>query len=423
MNNSNPAFDLQIIPTKKFKTIRIEIRFAAPLARENSTPRALLAALLETSSKKYPTQQALSTKLAELYGATFGANVSRRGQQHWLNLQLSIVNEKYLQEKGILAQAVDLLKEIVFSPNITEDHFETMVFERAKQNLKDYIASLEEDKQSWATLKIQEEYFAEQAQKVPAFGALRDFVTLTPESLVRTYREMLTHDKLTVAVLGDVDPEEIELLFADFASLGDPQLKLPLFYAQDESNLIHEAQEEQPVIQSKLNLAYDTGIYYYDELYFPQIVANALFGGSAVSKLFLNVREKASLAYSISSSSDVFRGCMFVQTGIDRKNRERVLRMVNEELESLRRGEVESETLKNIKRQLRNQFLIGQDQIRTILDQNYLANIYPAAAISTAEWLKRLEAVSIKEIQKAAERWNLSAIYFLEGAGKNEENI
>ena len=80
---------------------------------------------------------------------------------------------------------------------------------------------------------------------------------------------------------------------------------------------------------------------YYDEPErFALMVFNGLFGGFPHSKLFMNVREKESLAYYASSSVDTFRGFMSVQTGIDEKNRNQVLRLIHEQLESLRNGEI-----------------------------------------------------------------------------------
>ena len=65
------------------------------------------------------------------------------------------------------------------------------------------------------------------------------------------------------------------------------------------------------------------------------MVFNGLFGGFPHSKLFLNVREKHSLAYYASSSVEPFRGLLTVQTGIDGKNREKVLRLVNDQLKEI----------------------------------------------------------------------------------------
>ncbi len=84
-------------------------------------------------------------------------------------------------------------------------------------------------------------------------------------------------------------------------------------------NIVKERQVREPIVQAKLNLAYQTNVYYDEPERFALMVFNGLFGGFPHSKLFMNVREKESLAYYASSSVDTFRGFMSVQTGIDEK--------------------------------------------------------------------------------------------------------
>lgn len=70
--------NLHVLPTKKYKTIRIFIRFTARLQQEVITKRSLLSSMLETNSLNYPDQTKLSAQLAELYGASFGLSVRKK---------------------------------------------------------------------------------------------------------------------------------------------------------------------------------------------------------------------------------------------------------------------------------------------------------------------------------------------------------
>ena len=129
-----PGISLTVIPTEKFKTIRLFIRFSTPHTRKKATSRTLLTSLLETNSLNYPTQTALSAKLAELYGARFGLNVSKRGNLHQVNVSMTVVNGKYIEQEDVFSQAVQFLKEILFYPNICDNQFEQMTFELEKKN-------------------------------------------------------------------------------------------------------------------------------------------------------------------------------------------------------------------------------------------------------------------------------------------------
>ena len=60
-----------------------------------------------------------------------------------------------------------------------------------------------------------------------------------------------------------------------------------------------------------------------EDLRYDIMIYNCIFGGSANSKLFQNVREKASLAYTASSCYYRFKNNIFINCGIEIKNYEK----------------------------------------------------------------------------------------------------
>lgn len=139
-------------------------------------------------------------------------------------------------------------------------------------------------------------------------------------------------------MIGDVEEAEMVALFKQLPFVDREESFPAIYYYQTNDNVIREQQIQETVTQGKLNLAYGTDIYYEDTDRFALLVFNGLFGGFPHSKLFMNVREKASLAYYASSSFDTFRGYLQVQTGINSNNREKVLRLIDEQLIELQAG-------------------------------------------------------------------------------------
>lgn len=409
---------LHVVPTEKYKTIRVMIRFSTKLDPRTITKRTLLSSLMETNSLNYSDQVQLSEKLADLYGASFGIGIGKKGNEHQLTVSLNIVNEKYLPNShSVLAEAVDFLKEIIFQPNIVGNQFEQETFTREQANLIEYIDSVFDDKQSYASLALQALYFSESAaQKIPSFGTTEEVEKETATSLATYYQEFITQDLVDILVIGDVQPAEMVSLFSGlpFEDRGDAWKKSE-FYEQKQSTIIKEKVDVQPVAQSKLNIAYHSGIYYHGESYFALQVFNGLFGGFPHSKLFMNVREKESMAYYASSSIDTFRGMMTVQTGIDGKNREKVLALIAEQLISLMEGNVTEEELAQTKAMLKNQYLLSLDNSSAVLEKLYLNTQYPNGQLTDKEWLEAVDGVTIKEVQQVAAQIKLQAVYFMEG--------
>ena len=413
--------NLHVLPTKQYKTIRIFIRFTARLQQEVITKRSLLSSMLETNSLNYPDQTKLSAKLAELYGASFGLSVRKKGNLHWLNVGISFVNGEYVNDPNLFSQAVDFLKEVLFYPNIKNQQFDQLTFDLEKNNLRLYLESLKEDKQTFASYALQELYFENSPeQKIPSLGVVEEIDKITARSLAAYYQEMMVNDQIDIFVVGDVDPDKAAEAVGQLPFEPRETAHPELFYTQPQVNIVKERQVREPIVQAKLNLAYQTNVYYDEPERFALMVFNGLFGGFPHSKLFMNVREKESLAYYASSSVDTFRGFMSVQTGIDEKNRNQVLRLIHEQLESLRNGEITDLELAQTKAMLRNQYLLSLDSPQAAIEASFLDSWLPETKLSDEEWLKRMESVTIKEIQQVAEQIELQAIFFLAGGNANE---
>lgn len=408
--------NVHVVPTEKYKTVRILVRFNTHLSRKTITKRTILSSLLETNSLHYPDQVKLSEQLAQLYGASFGINVTKKGNLHWFNLSMNVVNDNYLTDSHVLADAVAFIKEILFYPNIHEGAFDQETFVREKENLLAYYESISEDKQAYSSLALQNLYFNQsEDQQIPSFGTSEDLLAETPESIAHYYQEMIDNDQVDIFVMGDVEEQTVIDLFQELPFVDRASGSAAIFYTQPARNVIEERSKQEILAQSKLNLGYHTDIYYGDEHYFALQVFNGLFGGFPHSKLFMNVREKENLAYYASSSIDTFRGLLTVQTGIDRKNRNQVLHLISEELENLRQGKITEVEIQQTKAMLRNQYLLSLDNALAVLENSYLDDLIPHLRVTDDEWLRRMEAITVTDVQQVAKLVQLQAIFFLEG--------
>ena len=159
---------LTTVQSHQFKTNQIIINFRAPLARETITQRSLLSNLLETSSRDYPDQRALANALAAMYGAAFGAGVSRKGPTHNLQLAITVANERYLAtDQPLTNQAIQFLQQVDLQPLVADGQFDQATFDRQKKNLEAEIISVADDKQYYAAQQVNTQLFVhEPAQQV-----------------------------------------------------------------------------------------------------------------------------------------------------------------------------------------------------------------------------------------------------------------
>ncbi|MFC6169815.1 EF-P 5-aminopentanol modification-associated protein YfmF [Loigolactobacillus jiayinensis] len=413
---------LTVLPTTQFKTTRIVLNFIAPLAAATITQRSLLASLLETNSQDYPTQADLAAKLSALYGANFGISVSKRGNVHVFSVVMTVVNDKFLPgATTVLTEGLAFLKQVLWRPNVTASRFDAATFNREKTNMQAYLASVYDNKQAYASLQLQELYFKNStAQRVPSFGNEADLQAITASSLYTYYQQMLAQDQVAITVLGDVDAEQVTALLTDLPLTARTADTTDLFYQQPAISSVVEKTDIQPTNQAKLNLAYQVPTYYYQPNYYALLMANGIFGGSPMSLLFTNVRERASLAYYASSSYDAFRGLITVQTGIDAANVAQVKQIIATQLATLQAGEFSNELLAQTKATLKNQYITGLDSAGYLTSQELVQQLVPASAVATEEFIAQLTAVTKEQIVAAAQTIKLQAVYFLSSqeAGK-----
>ncbi|UUZ95673.1 insulinase family protein [Paenibacillus sp. P25] len=93
---------------------------------------------------------------------------------------------------------------------------------------------------------------------------------------------------------------------------------------------VKEVVERLEVNQGKLNMGLRINTSYADENYPAALMYNGILGGYPHSKLFTNVREKASLAYYASSRLDGHKGILTIQSGIEIGNYEKAVNIIKE---------------------------------------------------------------------------------------------
>ena len=236
----------------------------------------------------------------------------------------------------------------------------------------------------------------------------------TPESSFAIFQKMLQNDKIDIFFMGDFNEIEVCEYMKTFG-LQPRQLSLQLHYHQEFSNVLKESLERKDAHQSIVELGYHFSTQYGDKTHIPLIVLNGLLGGFAHSKLFVNVREKEGLAYTISSSIDIFSGMMRIYAGIDRKNRTKTVSLIYRQIADLKNGHFTDEALNQTKKMLRNAMLLSLDRQNTLIEQAYMASVLQKTFMPIAVWLNALEAISREDIIVAATQLRLQAIYFMEG--------
>ena len=408
--------NLNIIPSKQFKTTRIFISFIKNIeSKKELAERALLANYLEMCSQNYPTQIDIARKLSQMYGASFGSSVDRRGNYQLINFSIDYIEGKYLVgNEDLFSEVIEFLKEIIFNPlKVGENkNFDEETFTRQKNNTITYLKSIKEDKQAYAAAKLRKLYFNNEIQQVPSFGESEDVEKLTISDLMDAYQKMLNTDRVEIMISGDVNTDEVVNKFSVLPFKARDISQTSMSYTQEMKQEIVTQIDEEPLSQSKFDLAFRLPVVYRGDLHYAALVFNSLFGGSALSLLFTVVREKMSMAYYANSNFDPFRQLLVVQTGISYANKDKVQELILEQLERLKKGDFEDELLEQNKNNLISSYISRLDSQTSALLRAQSAAL-TGINVTIEEWLDNLQSVTKDDVMKVAKMVELQATYML----------
>lgn len=410
------------ISTDKYKTNTIVWKMKAPLAKETVTLRALLPYVLQSGTADYPSVKALRTYLDELYGATLNVDLTKKGEHHIMTIRIDVANERFLPEQTpLLSKALQLLADLLFRPALDGGRFVTNIVEQEKRALRQRIQTVYDDKMRYANMRLVEEMCKGEPYALSPNGELEDVDAITAERLHRYYERALAEDELDLYVIGDVDEEEVlntvrqRFLLPDRAE----PARTPQTQAKARGE-VKEVIERQDVKQGKLNIGYRTNVTYEDDDYYALQMFNGIFGGFSHSKLFINVREKASLAYYAASRLESHKGLLMVMSGIEPANYEKARRIIDEQMQAMKNGDFTDEEMAQTKAVIRNQLLETLDTPHGLVEVLY-HNVVSTRKRPIDEWMAGTDQVTREDVVRVADKVELDTVYFLTGMEATED--
>ncbi|MCC3371809.1 EF-P 5-aminopentanol modification-associated protein YfmF [Cohnella sp. REN36] len=405
---------IHVLPTQRFKTFSLSLFAGVPLDESRVTQIALTPFVLRRGTERYPETIAFRERLDELYGAGFGFDLYKRGDYQVVQFRLDIINDRFVSsEQSHLKEAISYLGEALTAPALEDGRFRTKYVEAEKTTVSKRIEAIINDKIRYAAERCVEEMCKGEPYRLLALGRKEELPSLSAQTLYDGYREWLDRASLDLYVSGDTSLEQVKEWAAEAFRLADgsPQgyAKAELRSARPEPQTIVERLD---VGQGKLNLGLRTSQTYGEDDYPSLLVYNGILGAFPHSKLFINVREKASLAYYASSRLDGHKGLLTIQSGIEIENYEKALTIIREQLDAVRQGQFGAEELSRTQAMLANQLREVQDSAFERIGFDY--NTVLSGKDRTAEdMIAAVEAVTPDQVVAAAQGVALDTIYFL----------
>jgi len=397
----------------KFKTNRISINLITNIDENTATEYALLSFVLCRGNKNYPKYIDFTKKLNDLYGADFNCSIDKVSGKHILSMSISAIDSKFsLYSEDIVAEATNFLLDTLLEPNFNENHFIGDVIKIEKSKLKEAIESVLNDKREYTRKKAKSLLFKGSKLAISKYGDINRIDKITKESLTKAYYNLLNTSKIELTFIGCGDFNSALKVctsrLKDIEStvvIDDVRMDFSTF------NTINKS-EELDITQSKISILY-TG-FNGDGIERVSIMrmANAIFGGSPFSKLFVNVREKKSLCYYCDSFYDRTTGVMSVDCGVNPENIQVAIDTINEQLRDIKNGEITDKEVNEAKLLIINAFNSMKDRLSSI-EGFYLGQILTGKYYTIDEHINYIKNVTNKDVIDAFSNCELKVIYTL----------
>ena len=395
------------LQSNKFKTNLVALFITVPLTKENCTKNALLTSVLRRGTNNLKTQEEISKRLEELYGAGFNCGVDKLGNYHVLKFYLETLENTYtLNSENLLQEGINLLLDIVFNPLVENNGFNKVYVEQEKLNLQKLIESRKDNKALYAKERCLESMFADESYALYKYGSVEDLSNINEINLYAYYKELLKNCKIDLYVTGNnIDNIKVP----EISSKNLPQIE-NLHVAPEKPSIVNESQD---VTQGKLIIGLDVGNS--DKAVVSMY--NTILGGGANSKLFQNVREKASLAYSAGSSYIRRKNVILIQTGIEIENYDKAVKIIEEQLQDMKNGKISDEEFNSAKQLITSSIELieesKEDMITFYFDQNLFDE-----HLNVTEYKEMIKKVTKEDVIKIAQKVKEDTIYFLTNNAK-----
>ena len=414
---------LHTINTNKFKTNLIAIFLSIPLTRENVTKNSLLASILRRGCEKYKTQEEISKKLEEMYGAEFNCGLDKIGKNHVLKFYIESINDEFLPQNGenMLKQGIEIISEILFNPLVQNSGFNEEYVNQEKENVKQIIEAKKDNKARYSLFRCVEEMYKDKPEGLYKYGYVEDLENIDAQNLYEYYLNLIDICKIDIFVSGQLDNIDVDKIIEEDNNLSNLKEREPRYNINrpETKNSIekeNKVEEKLDVTQGKLVIGYDVVASKEDienkKFRYIGMLYNAILGGTATSKLFQNVREKASLAYTASSSFSYYTGNIFVNAGIEIENFEKATDIIKEQIEAMKQGNFTEEDIENAKKVIVSNIAGISDEQDTeiiyLLGQELSGN-----NISLEKYAEFVQDVNKNEVENFAKKVIINTIYFL----------
>ncbi len=413
-----PGVWLTAVQTKKFKSSVLAVHFLTPLKEDTASLHALVPMVLRRGTTLHPDLEQLSAALDELYGGSLEPMVRKKGEAQCIGFVGSFLDDAYtLKREPVLEPAASLMTELLLQPYTKDGSFCPDYTSQEKANLADRIRAQVNEKRQYAQIRVVAEMCGDEPFGVDKLGSLAAVEKITPHTLWEDYQSLLATAQVELYYCGSAEVERVQAAFAPLLA-GLPQGSERISPARPQKTKApkkpRRVEESLDVTQGKLAMGLRTNCDAWDKEYPALMLANAIYGGTTTSKLFMNVREKLSLCYYASSGLMKYKDVMLVSSGVEFDKVGQAEAEILSQLYRCQSGDFSDDELEWARRSVVSTLRTALDT-QSRLEDYWLGQSAAGLTDGPDVLAQQVEAVTRQQVVAAAQDLTVDTVYFLKG--------
>ncbi len=422
--NISDGISLGYIRQTKFKTNFFKICLCIDLEKEYTTKLSLLSGVLMRASKNYPGISEINNRLDYLYDMNVSCGTYKRGERLFFSYECDFLKNEFLPDAGenLLLEAIEMFRELVFNPYLVDGAFDKKILDSEKTDLANSIKSIINYKNAYVKEKCIEALCKGEKYSISDQGELSDVEKIDEKSLYEFYKWLLDSARVEIIFVGEADVQQICDSLGEIFSKNtnrNPVKLCDTYITGEAKSKLCDITEKMEVNQGKLAIGFRTGVGVTDEDSVAMSLFAEIFGGSPMSKLFMNVREKLSLCYYCRASLDSYKGIMLVLSGIQSKNRDKSFDAIMKELSDIQNGNVSQNEFEAAKLSLINSYKTLDDSPAALAGW-YISRILCGSFKNPEEVVDSIKNTTLEQIIAVSKKVRPDTVYFLKGDDAEE---
>jgi zinc protease len=356
--------------------------------KNNNGVNHLLSNIMTRSTLNY-NQEILSEKCEWL-----GGHVQGYTGRNSIGVSFSFLSEKR-------HHALPVLGDIILNPLFDNDEIK-----KEKKLMLEGIKNRTDNPAQVAFRSLLNKLFQSHPYCLHLLGEKKSVQSLSATSLKNYHQKIFVPKNLVVSVVGDVDTHEmLDLLNQNLAPLKDKaftkrKLKKPPLPKKQEI-LFHNKEREQ----AHIAIGFLSTSIYDDDKFAMEILSSLLSGQGG--RLFLELRDKQSLAYSVSTilTEGLETGFFSAYIATEPAKVNKAIDGIFLELDKLKKVRISKEELDRTKNYIIGNQEIDNQRNSSIAMQMALNEVYGQGINEWYDYSKNIRNVTSKDIQRVAEKY------------------